>query len=44
MRFVVTTDGGQGKGELDQSGQKGQTSGYKINMYQGYNVQEGDYS
>ena len=29
---------GMGKGELDESGQKVQTSSYEINKYQGYNV------
>ena len=30
--------------ELDESGQKVQTSSYKISKYQGYNVQHDDYS
>ena len=35
---------GGGVGELDEGGQKVQTSGYKINKYWGYNVQYDDYS
>ena len=30
---------GVGERELDEGGQKVQTSSYKINKYQGYNVQ-----
>ena len=30
---------GLGKGELDESSQNVQTSSYKINTYEGYNVQ-----
>ena len=32
IRFVFTR-GGWGEGELDESGQMAQTSGYKINKY-----------
>lgn len=30
IRFLVTTGGGWGQGELDEGGQKPQTSSYKI--------------
>ena len=33
-----------GKGEMEQGGQKIQTSGYKMNEYLGYNVQHSTYS
>ena len=35
---------GWGEGELEEGGQKVQTSSYKINKYYGCNVQHGDYS
>lgn len=36
---VFTRDGGWGLGELEEGGQKAQTSSYKINKYQEYNAQ-----
>ena len=44
IRLVVTRGRGQEEGELEEGGQKAQTSCYKINKFQGYNVQHGDYS
>ena len=39
IRFLVTSGGGLGEGELDEGVQKVQTSSYKINKYQGCNIQ-----
>ena len=36
IRFVITR--GRGGGELDEGGQKGQTSGYEINESWGYDA------
>ena len=38
VRSVVTRGRGQRDGELDEGGQKAQTSSYEVNKYQGYNV------
>ena len=38
VRSVVTSGQGQRDGELDEGGQKVQTSSYKINKYQGHSV------
>ena len=38
VRSVVTRGRGQRDGELDEGGQKVQTSSYEINKFQGYNV------
>lgn len=35
IRFVVASSGGE---ELGEAGQKKQTSSYKLNKFQGYNV------
>ena len=35
LRFVVASSGGE---ELGEAGQKKQTSSYKLNKFQGYNV------
>ena len=44
IRLVVSRDGGLGEGELDESGQKVQTSSCKINKYQGCKVQRDQYN
>ena len=44
IRSVVTKGRGWGEGELNESGQNVLTSSYKINKYQGCNVQHDDYS
>ena len=38
-RFVVTRSEGWWEGKLNEGGQKAQTLSYKINMYQGCNIQ-----
>ena len=44
IRPVVTKGEGWGERKLEKGGQKVQTSSYKINKYQGCNVQHEDYS
>ena len=44
IRFVVTKGMGLGEGELEEGGQKVQTSSYKINKYWGCNVQHDKYN
>ena len=39
IRFVVTRSEGWWEGKLNEGGQKAQTLSYKINMYQGCNIQ-----
>ena len=41
---MVTRGGGLGEGELDEGGQKVQTSSYKINKHYGCNVQHDKYN
>ena len=41
---MVTRGGGCGEGKLEEGSQKVQTSRYKINKYQGCNVQHDGYS
>ena len=43
IRFVVTRGRGCGEEELEKGSQKVQISNYKINKYQGCNIQRDDY-
>ena len=44
IRFLVTRGSGCGEGKLDEGNQNVLTSSYKINKYQGHNVQHDKYN
>ena len=44
IRFMINKHGEQREEELEEGGQKLENSSFRMNKYQGYNVQHEDYS